>query len=821
MRHPDPFTGTWRARWIWHTPPAITTETATRAVLADPVDRIGLLRRSFELDEVPASAPCRIWADGRYVLRVNGVEVARGPVRADPRQARYDVVDLAPHLVVGTNVLAVTARHFGTATSWWTPVPPTYSLGAGCVVLEAAIGDDWVVTDRHWRAHAGEAWTPVAVPGDVACLPLESFDARRHPQGWELAGFDDGDWRRAVEITPVHTGAHGAAGVPSEPFGMLRPPVRVAFPGGDVHDAAAAGRRRGPGAEVVDDPVRQVLADEAERGDGSAAGDRPAADGAAADGAVAGEGGVELLAFDLGRIAAGTLRLEVAGAAPGTVIDVAAAEHVDTEGRLVTLGQHAGLRYVCSGDPDGERFESLETIGTRHLHVSVRTPDGAGAPDVAVAIADRHRPRPPGAGFACSDPLLERIWEVGLRTVDLCALDAYVDCPTREQRAWTGDSVVHQMVDLVTNPDWSMARWHPELAAMPRSDGMLPMAAASDFAADDRMFVPDWSLHWVRSLHHLYRYTGDRDLVARLLPVAENTLRWFESYLDPDAHLLRHVSGWVLLDWASVYSTDCSSTLNALWARALEDLAEMATWLGNAGTATWARTRRAEVAAAFEVFWDDRRGVYVDHAVDGVPQLPAAQHGGAAALAAGIVPADRIDRVVANLTDRDRLLRHSWVMDPVTVDGDSSGFVHLVTGYPPPTWDAEQRMVEAEPFFRYVVHDGLARAGRADLVADLCRDWQVFLDAGETTWSECWQGGTRCHGWSSTPTRDLMVHTLGVTPAEPGYAAVRVAPALGDLEWARATVPTPHGPVTVEARADGTVEVDSPVPVVHGPTLPA
>jgi alpha-L-rhamnosidase len=56
---------------------------------------------------------------------------------------------------------------------------------------------------------------------------------------------------------------------------------------------------------------------------------------------------------------------------------------------------------------------------------------------------------------------------------------------------------------------------------------------------------------------------------------------------------------------------------------------------------------------------------------------------------------------------------------------------------------------------------------------------------------------------------------LGITPAEPGYASVRVVPNLGDLEWARATVPTPHGFITVHARADGTVVVDSPVPVVR------
>jgi hypothetical protein len=398
--------------------------------------------------------------------------------------------------------------------------------------------------------------------------------------------------------------------------------------------------------------------------------------------------------------------------------------------------------------------------------------------------------------------------------VDLCALDAYVDCPTREQRAWTGDSVVHQMVDLVANPDWSMARWHPQLAATPRADGMLPMAAASDFTADDRTIIPDWSLHWVRSVHNLYRYTGDREVLAELLPVVVRTLRWFESYLGNDG-LLRDVSGWVLLDWASVYATGCSSTLNALWARALEDLAEMATWLGDGGTASWALECRQGVAAGFEVFWDGDRDVYVDHVLGDRRQPVAAQHGGAAALAAGLVPPDRIDRVIDRLTDRARLIRHSWVMDSVTVEGGLTGFAHLVNGYPEPTWDVDEQMVEAEPFFRYVLHDGLARAGRADLVAVLCRDWSVFLDAGETSWPECWVGGTRCHGWSSTPTRDLIVHTVGITPAEPGYASVRVAPALGSLEWARATVPTPHGPVTVEARADGTVEIDAPMPVVR------
>ncbi|MGI9642739.1 MAG: family 78 glycoside hydrolase catalytic domain [Acidimicrobiia bacterium] len=803
--HPPPFATRWRARWIWDHQPAIVPASATRPVLADPTDHVALLRRGLELSEVPESAPCRIWADGRYLLRVNGVELARGPVRSNPRSARYDVVDLAPALVRGTNVIAIVARHYGRATSWWIPTPPTYSLGGGGIVFECLVGENWLVSDGEWRAIHGNAWTPVEVPGDVACLPMESFDARDHPHGWDEPGFDASRWPGAVEITPFHTGADGDPHPPSDPFGVIGPPVRKGFPDGATHRGNPVSSRTVTGVSMGSDPVRQVAADEAS---GSGLPD-PSGTEPAPRIPDAGDGSASLQCFDLGRVAAGTMELEVSGATPGTTIDVAAAEHVDEEGRLVFLGQHAGARYICAGR-DEERFESFDPVGARHLHVSVR----GKVKNLSVAVRDRHRPRPAGASFSCSDPLLEQIHQIGLRTVDLSAPDAYIDCPTREQRAWTGDSVVHQMVDLVSNPDWSMPRWHPRLAAAPRADRMLPMAAASDFAQEDRMFVPDWSLHWVRSVHNLYRYTGDRELVAELLPVAAGTLRWFERYLEQDG-LLHDVTGWVLLDWASVYSGGCSSTLNALWARALEDLADMARWLGDVGTAQWAMNRRGAVYDAFEAFWDESRSVYVDHTTDGRQQRAAAQHGGAAALAAGLVPPERIDAVVGRLTDPQGLLRHSWVMDTVTREGDSSGFVHLMTGYPEPEWDVESEMVECEPFFRYVLHDGLARAGRADLIAGLCRDWKVFLDAGETTWPECWVGGTRCHGWSSTPTRDLVVHTLGIQPAEPGYASVRVAPALGELEWARATVPSPHGPISVEAHADGRVEVDSPVPFIR------
>ena len=288
LDHPAPFGARWRARWIWDRRPALRLDTATRMVLDDPTDHIARFRRVIAVDAVPATAPARIWVDGRYVLCVNGIEVARGPVRSDPRAAHYDVVDLAPHLVPGDNVLTIVARHFGTATSWWMPAPPTYSMGAGSLVFEALVSDEWIVSDRTWSTPPSSPWTPVPVPGDVACLPLEWFDARRDVDGWSSVDTDTTDWGHAFEITPFSTGGHSDPHPPSEPFGMLRPPVRVAFPGGAVHEAELLDTLVGLGAPSNDDPVRQVLDDE-----------RALASGDGTDDVV-------LHRFDLGHIAAGT-----------------------------------------------------------------------------------------------------------------------------------------------------------------------------------------------------------------------------------------------------------------------------------------------------------------------------------------------------------------------------------------------------------------------------------------------------------------------------------------------------------------------------------
>ena len=75
----------------------------------------------------------------------------------------------------------------------------------------------------------------------------------------------------------------------------------------------------------------------------------------------------------------------------------------------------------------------------------------------------------------------------------------------------------------------------------------------------------------------------------------------------------------------------------------------------------------------------------------------------------------------------------------------------------------------------------------------------------------------RAYGGAAGPAAWLLRAVLGVTPARNGFASVHFAPALGDLEWAQGTIPTPHGPIQVSLRqcpdARPTAEITLPLNV--------
>ncbi len=799
----------WRGHWIWVPEQSIEPGSPFPGGPTLPSrEAHGLFRTTVHLDRVPVRAPARVTADARYVLFVNGHEVARGPIRSQPRRLHYDLVDLAPYLHQGRNVVAAYVKYYGAPTSYWMPAVPNMTLGkTGILVFEADVGaGGWLLSDATWKATEADAWSRVgdgsAVPGDaLGGIPIEIFDARRFPYGWQEAAFDDSGWGTAQVVPAAHIGGFARTHPPTDPYGPLYPrPIApldgvVRAPVALVADTLTGDvdTRIGSPITRVEAAVGLPIAHTARIETLPVALDIPA-------------GGMVRVTVDMGRIVSGFVEFAL-NAPAGMVLDLSYVEDPVT-GPSGPIDQHAGTRYTARGEDD--RFQVFDSNGLRYAYILVHGVQGA-VTLTEFAVREHLYPWQEGAAFACDDEELNRIFAAGVRTVQLNSHDAFIDCPTREQRAWVGDAVVHQMVHLATNRDWRLAWHYLTLGNSPRSDGILPMTVVGDIEAGGGLTIPDWALHWVHGVHNRYRFDGDRDAVKELLPTVERILRWYAPYQTATG-VLKDVIEWDLVDWSSVSVADTSAILTALWARGLREFTEMAAWLDERGSQRWAEAVYIKTQTGFEVFWDEARGSYVDHLVDGVPRREMSQLAGALAICAGLAPQERWGRIVDTITDAERLVVRSW-----TGGGEGEYALEKIQkqfrGIYDIDWDAERQIVLAEPFMSYTVHDAVVLAGRADRLPDLYPRWSEFLTHGYDTIGECWGWGTHVHGWSCTPTRDLIFYTLGVTPAEPGYTTARIAPRLGRLSWARGIVPTPHGLVAVEVTAD-TVTVDSPVPIV-------
>jgi alpha-L-rhamnosidase len=791
----------WLGHWIWvPEEPILPSPGFAAAIDMNAQEAHGLFRKKFDLKVVPERAPARIAADSRYALFVNGKELGRGPIRSQFRRLQYDLYDLAPYLKQGTNVLAVYVKYYGREKAFWMPATPNRTLGRrGVFVFEGNLGTSgWLVSDETWKGHKASAWsTNTEDERDLAAegVPIEIFDARLFPFQWGEADFDDSGWGNARIIPAMYGGTYRSQ-PPTNPYGPLYPrsvaPLQEEIKLPNIVEmemlAELPARKTGDPIQSVDNAFALPRLGEKMTINLPASLDLP------------GQGG-GWIKIDMGGIVSGFVQFEVQAAA-GTILDLSYMEEP------IRLGSQfgrmrAGTRYIARSEHD--RFELFDTIGFRYAYIFIHGNPG----QVTLShfgVREYLYPWVEQASFACSDPQLEAIFKAGLRTVQLCSPDALVDCPTREQRAWTGDGIVHQMVHLAANQDWRMAARYVELGNSPRPDGILPMFTVSLMELMGGFTLPDWSMHWVHGVYNYYRYSGDREMILAWLPTVVRILRWYQPY-QTSAGLLKDVTEWNLVDWSSVSTSDTSSLLTAEWARGLRELAEMAAWLGEESTRGWVEERYERAKNGFEVFWDEKRGSYIDHIVEGVKRPEMSQIAGALAIVSGLAPQERWERIIATITDSKKLVVRSWAgggQDEKKFEDHQRGILHY-------DWDVENEIVIAEPFMSYVVHDAVALAGQAERLPDLYLRWLEFLKDGYDTIGENWGTGTHAHGWSCTPTRDMLIYTLGITPLEPGFTRARVAPRRGRLAWVKGSVPTPYGPISIEVNRE-IVKINSPIP---------
>lgn len=437
--------------------------------------------------------------------------------------------------------------------------------------------------------------------------------------------------------------------------------------------------------------------------------------------------------------------------------------------------------------PDGRRHASFSTPwwrAGRWIELDIAT----GAEPLSLhrlAIAESRYPLALPASFECDDPTIPVIRKICIRGIENCLHETLIDCPYFEQKTYPGDSRIEMLVlDALSGDPRPLRQCIGMFDSARRENGLVPMA----FPARSVQESATYSLCWAMMAGDYALWHGADDFLRARLPGFRHTLDAL-ALLENGDGLLEALPGWSFVDWSPEWDRfgnapdgrdGVSSVNNLLYVHALLSLARAESACGENGMARrWlGRARRAEAAIRAQ-FWDESRGLVADT----IAKDRFSEHAQCLALLAGVLPARRAKRAFRGLMEAPDLAR-------CTV------------------------------YFTHYLFETFLRFGRADLFLKRLDLWRGFVRDGLKTPLEApgWRGRSDCHAWGAHPLYHLATGIAGIRPVANGFAAAEIAPQFGPLTRIQASMPTPKGSISVELTREGAaVEGVCDIP----PDLPA
>ena len=158
------------------------------------------------------------------------------------------------------------------------------------------------------------------------------------------------------------------------------------------------------------------------------------------------------LIYDMGEIQLG--RFFVEGDFPdGSIIDIGFSEELNSNGlpwlyKRYQIG--AGHRFITSAKQ--KRYETFKPYGAKYLQINI-SKNKTQVEIKKAGIVRQVYPFEQIGSFKCSDTLLNRIWDAGWRTLQLCAEDSYTDTPFRERGLYAGDMLPEAVITTAVTGD--------------------------------------------------------------------------------------------------------------------------------------------------------------------------------------------------------------------------------------------------------------------------------------------------------------------------------------------------------------------------------
>ena len=390
-----------------------------------------------------------------------------------------------------------------------------------------------------------------------------------------------------------------------------------------------------------------------------------------------------------------------------------------------------------------------------------------------------------GASFTSSDPELNAIHDMVLRTMENLAFDGYmVDCASVERLGYGGDgNASAQSLQTVAGVSPLFLNWLQAWADSQKEDGGLPHTAPNPYKAGGG---PYWCSFIVQAPWRVFMNYADRRPMERFYPNMKRWLDYVDAY-SVDGLLKQWPTPptppyrwWYLGDWAAPEGVDVKDPAsidlvnNCALAQSYLELVQMAQAMHlEADEADFRQRLEALQQKIHETFFHE--GLYASGSqVDMLYPLLV-----------GAVPEELKDQVVRNLKERTEQLHNG----------------HLATG------------LVGIP----VLTEWVTKAGECDWMYGMLKQhgypgYLYMIDNGATGVWEHWDGKrSRLHNCFNGIGSWFYEALGGIVALEPGYRRVRIEPQIpAGLDWVKVTQPTPYGPITVERHGD---EVHYEVPV--------
>lgn len=498
------------ASWIWD------------SGAENPQNYYLLVRKTFNLDQIPATATTFISAYAYADVYINGKLFERCPMNCDPEYQCYDKFDIAGYLKKGTNCITAVVQNFGVGLHSQINARGGFFFQAKLNYAGKAVN---LLSDSTWKVTHAKAWdtqTRYRDPNAHLIGFVEEFDARLWPQNWQSAYYDDKAWENAKMIGIPPVAPWNKITVTERPH-LLRTLIK---------------------------PIRQWRSG-------------------------------NKMVYDFGVEIAGYPQFTINAKKEGLQFEIGTGERLDSNKTpLLRVSSDHSEKYTTrkglqSWRPytwSGFRYFSIET----NADIDIR--------DVSAEYSRYNYEKK--SSFECSDPQLNEFWKIGQHTMCINSIDTYQDPWREHTQYIAGDSrymMIYGNYAFGKSSRFLSAynllcgaqsqRW--------RSDGAVRSRYPTDYFLQpgSSAYLADYQLEWILMMYEYYLYYGNDELMNGLYPNLKKAVDFFQPYIDPKTGLLANLPGWIVLDWPNTYPIEQKSMItgvNCLYYGALNAAAAIA-----------------------------------------------------------------------------------------------------------------------------------------------------------------------------------------------------------------------------------------------------